>query len=106
MPTKESPPGKAMPTRNVVLTDRQAKFVEKMVASGRYQNASEVMREGLRLVEQQEAENAAKLKALREAVQLGIDDIEAGRYRIFENGDELEAHLKSVASAALNRKRG
>jgi antitoxin ParD1/3/4 len=103
---KESPPGNAMPTRNVVLTDRQAKFVEKMVASGRYQNASEVMREGLRLVEQQEAENAAKLKALREAVQLGIDDIEAGRYRIFENGDGLEAHLKAVASAALNRKRG
>lgn len=93
-----------MPTRNVVLTGRQAKFVEKMVESGRYQNASEVMREGLRLVEQQEAENAAKLKALREAVQLGIDDIEAGRYRVFNNGTELEEHLKAVTDAALRRK--
>ena len=32
-----------MPTRNVVLTDSQAKFVEQMVASGAYQNASEVL---------------------------------------------------------------
>jgi len=36
-----------MPTRNVVLTDHQANMVEQLVASGRYQNASEVLREGL-----------------------------------------------------------
>ena len=41
-----------MPTRNVVLTDHQASLVEHLVESGRYQNASEVLREGLRLVEQ------------------------------------------------------
>ena len=35
-----------MPTRNVVLTDHQAHFVEQLVTSGRYQNASEVLREG------------------------------------------------------------
>jgi Arc/MetJ-type ribon-helix-helix transcriptional regulator len=40
-----------MPTRNVVLTDYQADLVERLVASGRYQNASEVLREGLRLIE-------------------------------------------------------
>jgi putative addiction module CopG family antidote len=50
-----------MPTRNVVLTDSQAKFVEQMVASGHYQNASEVLREGLRLVQAREAEQAARL---------------------------------------------
>jgi antitoxin ParD1/3/4 len=44
-----------MPTRNVVLTQHQADLVERLVASGRYQNASEVLREGLRLVESQEA---------------------------------------------------
>ena len=46
-----------MPTRNVVLTDHQTNLVEQLVASGRYQNASEVLREGLRLVEQREAED-------------------------------------------------
>src|SRR5659263_617088 len=37
-----------MPTRNVVLTEHQAALVEDLVASGRYQNASEVLRDGLR----------------------------------------------------------
>ena len=60
-----------MPTRNVVLTDRQEKLVEDLVKSGRYQNASEVLRDGLRLVEQREAEDADKLKALRAAARAG-----------------------------------
>lgn len=38
-----------MPTCNVVVTDHQARLVEKLVSSGRYQNANEVLREGLRL---------------------------------------------------------
>jgi len=70
-----------MPTRNVVLTDHQQGVIESLVGSGRYQNASEVLRDGLRLVEQREAEDAAKLDALREAVAIGWRDLEAGRYR-------------------------
>ncbi|MEW5892313.1 MAG: type II toxin-antitoxin system ParD family antitoxin [Pseudomonadota bacterium] len=54
-------------------------MVERLVASGRYQNASEVLREGLRLVEQREAEDAIRLEALRAAAGAGIADIEAGR---------------------------
>ena len=68
-----------MPTRNVVLTDHQAGFVEQLVATGRYQNASEVLREGLRLIEQRDAEQAARLQAFREAVQQGETDIAAGQ---------------------------
>ena len=49
-----------MPTRNVVLTDHQDALVGKLVDSGRYQNASEVLREGLRLVERREDEYAAR----------------------------------------------
>jgi antitoxin ParD1/3/4 len=70
-----------MPTRNVVLTDHQQGVIESLVGSGRYQNASEVLRDGLRLVEQREAEDAAKLDALREAAAIGWRDLEAGRYR-------------------------
>lgn len=61
-----------MPTRNVVLTDRQAELVEELVRSGRYQNASEVLRDGLRLIERQDAEESAKLAVLRKA----LDDAE------------------------------
>jgi len=67
-----------MPTRNVVLTEHQAGFVEQLVASGRYQNASEVLREGLRLIEQREAEQSARLHAFRDAMQQGEPDIAAG----------------------------
>ncbi len=97
MPTthrKDAP----MPTRNVVLTDHQALMIEELVTSGRYQNASEVLREGLRMLEQREKEDALKLKALQAAVQLGLDDIEAGRYKEFDSKASLRKHLKSVIS--------
>lgn len=72
-----------MPTRNVVLTDHQAALLEQLLSSGRYQNASEVLREGLRLVERREEEDALRLAALRSAVQIGVADIEAGRLNAF-----------------------
>lgn len=91
-----------MPTRNVVLTDHQADMVEQLVKSGRYQNASEVLREGLRLVEQRDAEDASRLEALRSAVRVGLDDIEAGRFKAFDNKDSLRAHLKFLTSKLIH----
>ena len=91
-----------MPTRNVVLTDVQAQFVEQMVASGQYQNASEVLREGLRLVQTREAERAVKFAALRDAVALGIADVEAGLYTDFDTAEALDAHLATLADVAIN----
>ncbi len=85
-----------MPTRNVVLTDHQARLVERLVDSGRYQNASEVLREGIRLVEQQEAEHAARLRALREAAA-GVADLDAGDDRTFEALESLREHLDGLA---------
>ena len=90
-----------MPTRNIVLTDHQAHFVEQLVRSGRYQNASEVLREGLRLVESRETEAAARLAALREAAQAGIADIEAGRCRSFETSQALDNHLAVIADGII-----
>lgn len=90
-----------MPTRNVVLTNYQASFVERLVNTGRYQNASEVLREGLRMVEQREAEDASRLEALRTAVKVGVDDFEQGRYATFESGAQLRGHLASLASKAI-----
>lgn len=69
-----------MATRNVVLSQHQHELVESLVTSGRYQNASEVLRDGLRLLERQEAEDAAKIAALREAADKGWGDLAAGRY--------------------------
>jgi antitoxin ParD1/3/4 len=90
-----------MPTRNVVLTDHQEELIEGLVASGRFQNASEVLREGLRLIEARDAEERARLEALRKAVQVGIDDMHAGRLRSFDTSADLRRHLEAVTAAAL-----
>ena len=61
----------AMPTRNVNLTDELDRFVATKVKSGRYENASEVVRAGLRTLEREEQEYEAKLAALRAAIDEG-----------------------------------
>ena len=61
----------AMPTRNVNLTDELDRFVTKKIKAGRYENASEVVRAGLRNLEREEREYEAKLAGLRAAVDEG-----------------------------------
>jgi len=90
-----------MPTRNVVLTDPQAALVERLVASGRYQNASEVLRDGLRLVETRDAQDKAQLAALSEAAKVGVADIDAGRFRDFASTAALGRHLARLADEAF-----
>jgi antitoxin ParD1/3/4 len=92
-----------MPTRNVVLTGHQAELVERLVASGPYQNASEVLREGQRLIERREAEDSARLHALREAARIGMADIDAGRFRSFESPAALGQHLNAIADDTIAR---
>jgi len=60
-----------MPTRNVNLTEDLESFVLEKVESGRYENASEVVRAALRTLEREEREFEAKLAALRTAIDEG-----------------------------------
>lgn len=85
-----------MPTRNVVLTDHHEQLIASLVDSGRYQNASEVLREGLRLIESREAEDTAKLKALRQAATTGIAAMDRGEYRVFSDPASLHAHIGTL----------
>ena len=91
-----------MPTRNVVLTAHHESVIEALVGSGRYQNASEVLREGLRLIEKREAREAAKLQALQEAAQVGFADLDQGRYRDLQD-HELEGLIRSLGAQAGDR---
>jgi len=68
-----------MPTMNVSLTNELAKFVEDEVQEGEYASASEVVRDGLRLLLRDKAIRAEKLAVLREAIKVGLADVEAGR---------------------------
>ena len=60
-----------MPTRNVNLTEELDRFVVKKVKTGRYENASEVVRAALRTLEREEQEYEAKLTVLRAAIDEG-----------------------------------
>jgi len=91
-----------MPTRNVVLSARQHDLVEALVQSGRYQNASEVLREGLRLIEQRERLEAAKLKLLQAAADKGWADIAAGRYTDLAD-DQIEDFIGQLGQQAAGR---
>jgi antitoxin ParD1/3/4 len=57
---------------NISLTPELEKFIQDKVASGRYHSASEVIRAGLRLLEEQERLCAVRIEALREEIQKGL----------------------------------
>jgi antitoxin ParD1/3/4 len=63
---------------SISLTDHQQSFVKSLVKSGRYHGVSEVMRAGLRLLEEQEERRQAALKRIESAVQEGLDSGPAG----------------------------
>ena len=81
-----------MATRNVVLTDAQSDLVNRLVSSGRYQNASEAMRAGLRLLEREEAE----LSELRARLAAGLEQARSGD---LAEGDGEHAIRRAFAAA-------
>lgn len=83
-----------MPTRNINLAEHLDQFVEASVSAGRYQNASEVVRDALRLLEQRNEEYALRLERLRSAVDEGEAALSRGEYEDvapYDLGDFLAA---------------
>jgi antitoxin ParD1/3/4 len=91
-----------MRTRNVVLTDHQQQLIERLVRSGRYQNASEVLRDGLRLLEQRDAQDAAKLRLLRDAARSGFAALDRGEFKEFETISDLQAYLNAASEKIIS----
>ena len=85
-----------MPTRNINLTDHFDRFVEHQVSAGRYSNASEMVREALRLLEDQEQEREAKLKALRKAAKQGFDEIDQGKGIVLKGRDAISGFITEI----------
>jgi antitoxin ParD1/3/4 len=97
--------GKIMPTRNINLTEHFDQFVERQVSSGRYSNASEIVRDALRLLEEQEQERREKLKSLRQAAKQGFDEIDQGKGIVLKGKKavrhfitQIEAEVRSKAA--------
>ena len=97
-----------MATRNINLTDALDRFVAEQVESGQFQNASEVVRAGLRLLHAEEQRRAQKLELLRQAVQEGWDSFDRGEGIVVEDidaffdqmMDEIDAEVTAEEEAA------
>ena len=81
---------------NVSLTPELERFVAEGVASGRYRSASEVVRAGLRLLQEREQEQQARLAVLRADIDEGIASLERGEG---VPGDEAFARLQARRAA-------
>jgi antitoxin ParD1/3/4 len=75
-------------------------LIESLIESGRYSTASEIMREGLRLIEEREERRKAKLEALRAEIQKGIDSGPA------EEVGDMFARIKAEGRKRLAAKNG
>jgi antitoxin ParD1/3/4 len=79
-------------------------FIEGLIESGRYSTASEVMRDGLRLIEEREERRKAKLEALRAEIQKGFDSGPAEEVDIHEMIEAVKARGRQRLAAAKNSK--
>lgn len=85
----------------VSLTPELDDFISSRLDAGRYVSASEVVREGLRLLEEKERLREARLIKLHQEIQVGLDQIEAGEVvDAEETFDEIESWLEGWAEPA------
>src|SRR5262249_37812196 len=92
-----------MPTRNINLTEHLDHFVERQVSSGRYSNASEIVRDALRLLEEEEHERQAKLKALRRAAKQGFDEIDQGKGIVLKGKNVVKQFIRDIEAEVTSR---
>jgi antitoxin ParD1/3/4 len=87
---------------NVSLTPELEKLVTQKVDSGLYQSASEVIREGLRLLDDQDRLRELHLNEVRKKIQTGLDQLDRGEGI---PGDQAYAQMKQRSAAFRKGKR-
>ena len=88
---------------NVSLTPELEKLVESKVQSGRYQSASEVVREGLRLLDDQDRLREMRLEEVRRKIQAGLDQLDRGEGI---DGETVFAELKQKSETLRKTRKG
>jgi antitoxin ParD1/3/4 len=81
---------------NVSLTPELERLVQRKVKSGEYQTASEVIREGLRLIKERDRQ-----EWLRAEIQKAIDEIDRGEFIDYNNAEELANEIKAEGRRRL-----
>lgn len=86
-----------MPTRNVNLTAEQDAFVEEMVRAGKYQNASEAIRDALRDLQRRWKRDELNLDLLRTQLRAGLNALDRGEFIEIPDAD-LDATLDELVA--------
>ena len=87
--------------RRAQLAREQVSLAPKScTASDRFSSAREVVREGLRPLEQRDREEQAKIEWLRAAAKEGFNDIERGYYAILRFGQEIDDIIDRLGEEA------
>ncbi len=84
-----------MPTLNISLTPELVELVNDKVRSGMYHSASEVIREGLRLLKEQDEIRRIRLDELRRDIAVGTAQLERGEGAAYASGKELSEKVKA-----------
>jgi antitoxin ParD1/3/4 len=92
-----------MPKRNVELTAHFDRFVDRQVASGRYEDVSDVMRAGLRLLEPSSRQEEEKLAILRDLAAEAFDAIDHGGGIAIEGEEALAELVAGIGRRAARR---
>ncbi len=91
---------------NVSLTPELEEMVSQKVKSGLYNSASEVVREGLRLVREQDQLREIKLEELQREIQIGIDQADRGEFTSYGSAAEFIEDIKREGRDRLDAKNG
>ena len=90
---------------NVSLTPELEKLISDRVASGRYHSASEVVREALRMLEQQQELYQARLEQLRKELDIGIEQLDRGENVPFTADTVRQIKTRGRKRLAAQRKK-
>lgn len=92
-----------MPARNVSLSPRLSRFIDRQIESGRHPDASDVVREALRRYEADLEDDDARDETLRAIAEKGCADIARGAYTLVtdDNADEFLKQLNDEAAAIV-----
>ena len=86
---------------NVSLTDELEQFINEKVASGMYHSASEVVREGLRLLKERDELQQLRFDELRRQIAIGLEQAKRGELR---DGEEVFEELRQRSAKRRARK--
>lgn len=92
-----------MPTQNVSLTPKLESFVKDQVAGGMFKSASEVHRVALASLMKRNEERELRVKRLDEALQVGVDDLDKGRFTVVSSAEEHEAFFGSIMKRVVSK---